>query len=214
MTSSLQPLFQAEAQLFLELIQNFVKGLLEGVLGVFFQGLFVEHELAEASGVLAVKGDEHHGFSDVHDAIQEGRQAGLFLHQVVNEVVNGGEFFGLSLIGSMFPHAIVGSCGCSDFSTGLGPTVGDATGRIAALDSVSLTWGAIGTGGSALDEFGLGQQSLPTVVPATGWVAATDSPLSALSAIVMKVFAFSRLGHKDHLSSDRRAWEPGLLVLG
>jgi hypothetical protein len=197
MTSSLQPLFQAKAQLFLELIQNLVQGLLEGVLGVFFQGLFVEHELAEAGGVLAVEGDEHHGFSDVHDAIQEGRQAGLFLHQVVNEVVNGGEFFGLSLIGSMFPHAIVGSWGCSDFSTGLGPTVGDATGRIAALDSVSLTWGAIGTGGCALDEFGLGQQSPTTMGPATGRVATTDGPLSALSSILINVLTFSR--HKNHL---------------
>jgi len=172
--------------------------LLEGILGVFFQGLFVEHEFAEAGGVLAVEGDEHHGFPDVHDAIQEGRQAGLFLHQVVNEVVNGGEFFGLSLIGSMLPHTVPGSWGCPDFSTGLGPTVGDATGRMAALDSPSLTGGAIGAGSSALDEFRLVQQGLTAVGVAAGWVAATDGPLGALSAVFVKVFAFSRVGHGNH----------------
>jgi hypothetical protein len=101
--SYLQRLFQAEAQFFCEFIEDLIKGFLKGVPGVFFEFFFVEHELAEAGGVLAVEGDEHHGFSDVHYTIQQGRQAGLFFHQVVNEVVNGGKFFGLAGVGSVFP---------------------------------------------------------------------------------------------------------------
>jgi hypothetical protein len=196
--------FQAKAQLFLELIQNLVQGLLEGVLGVFFQSLFVEHQLAEAGGVLAVEGDEHHGLSDVHDAIQKRRQAGLFLHQVVNQVVNGCEYFGWLLIGSVFPHAIVGSWGCPDFLARLGPTVSDATGRMAAFDGKILTWGAIDASRPTFHGFGLRQHTPTTMLPTTRRVATTDSPLSALPPILINVLTFPRCIHKNHPPLFRR----------